>query len=65
MFPRTRARRVHKRTVGCQGCDRFLVRCIVPSPEKAIEEAHWRMMYDDAHANWDTATTSWARPTGQ
>ena len=35
-----------------QGCDRFLVRCIVPSPEKAIEEAQWAMMYDDAHANW-------------
>ena len=35
-----------------QGCNSFLVRCIVPTPEKAIEDLQWGMMYDDAHANW-------------
>ena len=34
------------------GCGSFLVNCIVPSPEKAIADNQWAMMYDDAHANW-------------
>ncbi len=34
------------------GCGGFLVRCIVPTPEEAIRDLQWRMMYDDAHAKW-------------
>ncbi len=34
------------------GCGSFLVRCIVPTPEEAIRDLQWLMMYDDAHANW-------------
>ena len=33
-------------------CGSFLVRCTVPSPAAAITELQWRMMYDDAHADW-------------
>ena len=34
------------------GCDSYLVRCIVPTPEEAIRDHQWSMMYDDAHADW-------------
>lgn len=34
------------------GCGTFLVRCIVPTPEEAIRDLQWLMMYDDAHADW-------------
>ena len=33
-------------------CGSFLVRCEVPSPEEAITELQWLMMYDYAHADW-------------
>ncbi len=33
-------------------CGSFLVRCNVPSPELAVKEHQWGMMYDDAHADW-------------
>lgn len=33
-------------------CSNFLVNCIVPTPEEAIMDLQWGMMYDDAHANW-------------
>ena len=35
-----------------EGCASFLVRCIVPTPEQAIRDHQWSMMYDDAHADW-------------
>ena len=35
-----------------KGCNNLLVHCIVPTPEKAIADHQWGMMYDDAHANW-------------
>ena len=35
-----------------QHCDSITASCHVPSPEEAVEELHWRMMYDDADANW-------------
>ena len=47
------------------GCNNFLVRCIVPTPEKAIADLQWSMMYDDAHAIGVTATTFWAQPTAR
>ena len=34
------------------GCNSYLVRCIVPTPEEAIRDHQWSMMYDDAHADW-------------
>ena len=34
------------------GCGSFLVRCTVPTPEEAIRDLQWLMMYDDAHADW-------------
>ena len=34
------------------GCNSYLVRCIVPTPEEAIRDHQWSMMYDDAHAGW-------------
>ena len=35
-----------------KGCNNFLVNCIVSTPEKAIADLQWRMMYDDASSNW-------------
>ena len=35
-----------------EGCGSFFVRCIVPTPEQAITNHQWAMMYDDAHAGW-------------
>ena len=34
------------------GCNSALVRCSVPTPEKAVRDLQWLMMYDDAHADW-------------
>ena len=34
------------------GCNSLRVRCIVPTPEEAIRDHQWGMMYDDAHADW-------------
>jgi uncharacterized protein YkwD len=33
-------------------CDARSVYCNPPSPQKAIEDHQWAMMYDDAHADW-------------
>ena len=44
-------------------CGGLFVSCTVTSPRDAIERAQWGMMYDDAHSNWGTATTSCARVT--
>ena len=35
-----------------RNCGSFLVNCIVPEVREAVEDAQWRMMYDDAHADW-------------
>ena len=35
-----------------ESCGSFLVNCIIDSPEEAITELQWLMMYDDAHADW-------------
>ena len=34
------------------GCNSSLVRCTVSTPEEAIRDHQWAMMYDDAHADW-------------
>ena len=34
------------------GCSSYLVRCVGPTPEEAIRDHQWSMMYDDAHADW-------------
>ena len=33
-------------------CDSPLVNCILPLPRESVEDLHYRMMYDDAHADW-------------
>lgn len=35
-----------------EDCDFFLVNCVVPEPDEAVERAEWGMMYDDAQSNW-------------
>ena len=35
-----------------QNCDSLLVRCSTPDSEEEITNLQWRMMYDDAHADW-------------
>lgn len=35
-----------------RNCGSLLVNCIVPEVREAVENAQWRMMYDDAHADW-------------
>ena len=35
-----------------ESCGSFRVNCIIDSPEEAITELQWAMMYDDAHADW-------------
>ena len=35
-----------------KNCDSLRVNCTIPSPREAIQELQWRMMYDDAHADW-------------
>ena len=35
-----------------EDCDSFRVNCIIDSPQEAITELQWLMMYDDAHADW-------------
>ena len=35
-----------------ESCGSSRVNCIIDSPEEAITELQWLMMYDDAHADW-------------